>query len=382
MLLDALAHALVDGVCAATLFSAAFSASAQSAFASLILLYDLLAFATQGLTGLLADWLNARFDRSARLRRGTGLRLCTAFSCLLTAAAWVLPLSPLLRAVTAGVGNSLFHVFGGVRCLTGAGGKLGPLGVFVAPGAVGLAAGRCFPAAGGFLCGGLVLCAGAMLLCRKEQAGACFKAAGEKELSVRPEHGESPLRKGPERDRYPVLPVCAALLFAVAVRSFGGFLYAFPWKTGTAAALLLAAACAGGKAAGGFLADRFGIRTVALVSIPLSGLLTALFPGSMPLSLAGQFLLNLTMPLTLHLLYAALPEAPGFSFGLAASMLAVGYWAARSISLPAEWLILAVAAVFFLNFLAMWYACKKLCPDAPKKAGRFSSGAAIRKETR
>lgn len=170
-----------------------------------------------------------------------------------------------------------------------------------------------------------------------------------------------------------MLLVCAALLFAVAVRSFGGFLCDFPWKTGAAEALLLAAACAGGKAAGGFLADRFGIRVVALVSIPLSGLLTVLFSGSMALSLAGQFLLNLTMPLTLHLLYAALPEAPGFSFGLAASMLAVGYGAARSVSLPSGQMLLA-AAVFLLNFFAMWYACEKLCPAGTERGRRAFSG--------
>ena len=35
----------------------------------------------------------------------------------------------------------------------------------------------------------------------------------------------------------------------------------------------------------------------------------------------GQFLLNLTMPVTLWLLYLAMPDSPGFAFGLAASAL-------------------------------------------------------------
>ena len=44
----------------------------------------------------------------------------------------------------------------------------------------------------------------------------------------------------------------------------------------------------------------------------------------MPLSLVGQIAINLTMPVTLYLLYKLMPETPGFAFGLAATALLPG----------------------------------------------------------
>ena len=41
----------------------------------------------------------------------------------------------------------------------------------------------------------------------------------------------------------------------------------------------------------------------------------------MPASLIGQLLLNLSMPVTLWLLYRLMPQDPGLAFGLAASAL-------------------------------------------------------------
>lgn len=311
-----LLHALVDGVCAAALFSRLEPLMGGALFSHYVLLYDLLAFATQGLTGLLADGLRRH-------------KLLLRLACLLVALGGLLPLPPLPRVLALGLGNSLFHVAGGALCLKRSGGRAWPLGVFVAPGAVGLACGIQFPA----LCTALALLLAALCLL--------------------PLRAAAPPRR-PQRDAPACWPAAGLLLLCVFARSFGGFALPFSWNTTVCTALLLALCTAGGKALGGFLCDWRGPRVLSLLSIPLAALLTALCPGRPLPALLGQLLLNLSMPVTLLLLDRALPGSPGFSFGLAASALLPGMFCAQL--LPASQggralLALAVAAVNLASIL-------------------------------
>ena len=100
-----------------------------------LLLYNCFAFAVQMPVGLLADTLG-----------GTG-RLA-AMGCGLTALAWGLP-GLLPAAVCAGLGNACFHVGGGLYTLNGSG-RCGPLGLFVSPGALGIALGTLLAPGGAF----------------------------------------------------------------------------------------------------------------------------------------------------------------------------------------------------------------------------------------
>ena len=107
LVLDALAHLLVDGMCAAAMFGPVRSAGD---FSQLILLYNTLAFSTQCLVGIAAD----------RLRRHG---VFTVAALLLVAAAAVLPLPTLLRVGCLGMGNSVFHVAAGSRTLERSGSR-------------------------------------------------------------------------------------------------------------------------------------------------------------------------------------------------------------------------------------------------------------------
>ena len=77
-------------------------------------------------------------------------------------------------------------------------------------------------------------------------------------------------------------------------------------------------------------------------------------------SLIGQFLLNLTMPVTLWQLYRALPREPGFSFGLAASALWPGAFLGKVLNqsgaAPQPYVIVS----FLFGFAAILWAEKKL----------------------
>lgn len=287
----ATAHSLVDGVCAAALFSIV-AANGGTEFAWMLVLYNMLAFATQPLVGLITD----RLEHHHRV---------AAVGCALVLVGFLLPVSNWARISLLGIGNSIFHVGGGTVCLRHFAGRAAPLGVFVAPGALGLAVGSNLPHSGWLLCLALLVVAAGLFL---------------------------PDRKLPESTRLKRLRISsnwkvlagALLLGVIFVRALGGSAVSFPWKQGALLSILLAAFVMLGKAAGGFLSDRFGVLPVVLVSILFSGVLTIFFSDSMALSLLGQFALNCSMPVTLLLLYQLMPDAPGLSFGLAAAILYPG----------------------------------------------------------
>lgn len=326
--LHALAHLLVDAVCAAALFGPLYGQPDRALY---FLVYNTLAFSTQCLVGLAADRIGKH-------------RLFAAAAMLCVSAGFALPLPPPLRLLLIGLGNSVFHVAAGTETLARSGGRAAPLGIFVAPGAVGLSLGTLFPAMGPVLAG--LLAAAAILL--------LFGAGAEPAPAVR-----STRNKTERPGREALLPALL-LTAAVGVRAVGGAAVVFPWQTGPALALLTGCVVFAGKAAGGFLCDGLGPRRAAWLSLPPAALLICFCWAWMLPGLLGQFALNLTMPITLWLLYRTMPESPGFSFGLAASALWPGTLAGKFIRLTgsARWALLL--GCFLFGLFAILYALRRL----------------------
>ena len=289
------AHFLVDFACACLLFR---RFQGDLGWAELLVAYNLCAFAVQMPLGVLAD----RWNRDL---------LLAALGCALVGAAY-LGLSAWPAAALAGLGNAAFHVGAGLEVFNAAGRRAGPLGVFVSPGALGLYAGTLLEKSE--LLPALAPPA-AMVL-----AGACLLAAS------RMSH-DGWTTENPAPDLPPLKETALPLLglFAVVVlRSFVGMNLTFPWKGEGAWTLALTCALALGKAAGGFLADRFGAENTAAVSLALCAIL--LLAGELPLcGTAAVLLFNMTMPLTLWAAARLLPAARGFAFGLLTFGLFLGF---------------------------------------------------------
>ena len=291
--LYSLAHFWVDLSCALLAFR---TLSASPDFALCLLLYNFCAFALQMPLGLLAD----RLDRNGAV---------AAAGCALVALAYAVPL-PLAAAVTAGVGNALFHLGGGIDTLNTGLDRSAALGIFVSPGAVGLFLGTLWgrgdaaPLWAGPV--GLLLLAGAILwLCRRTFG------------SLR--SGNAPVEAEPAGGSWlPLVP----LFLVVVLRSWMGLGQSFPWKAAWGLPLVLALAL--GKAAGGFLMDAVGPRRAAGWSLALAAALY-LFSGHAAPGLMAVFLFNMTMPMTLWAAAQLLPGAKGFGFGLLTFALFVGY---------------------------------------------------------
>ena len=315
LFVHSMAHLLVDACCAAALFG---PLGGRTDLGTLIWIYSTLAFSTQCLVGLAAD----------RIRRH---RISAAAAMVCVAAGFALPLSPLPRVILIGLGNSVFHVAAGTETLERSGFRAAPLGVFVAPGAIGLTLGTLFPGLGPLFAALLIVAAAASGFVKTE--------------AVQPSK-VSPFPMSSRRS------AAAALLLtaAVAVRAVGGTAVRFPWQTGPALVLLTTGFVFAGKTAGGFLCDRIGARQAAWCSVPPAAVLITFCAAWMLPALLGQLALNLTMPITLWLLYCAMPDAPGFAFGLAASALWPGTLIGKMIELtgPARWILLLVCFLFGL----------------------------------
>lgn len=324
--LNSISHFLVDALCISTLFG---SAAAAGDMSLAIVLYNSLAFSTQCVSGLFADMIR-RHSQSA------------AFSMLLVVLGYALPLPVLAKVSLVGIGNSIFHVAGGAMTLESSGGRAGKLGVFVAPGAFGVTLGMLYPHLAAVYAIAMLLCAAAYIfICIKKPEMLPEKSA------------ES------TGEKFPILAV-VLLTFAVAVRAVGGSAVSFPWKSGAGMAILMTAFVFAGKSAGGFVCDRFGAVKMSWVTIPLSAVLIAFCSGYMLPSLVGQLLLNLSMPVTLYLMYRAMPDSPGFAFGLAASALWPGTIAGQLFTLTGPALWICVIACFVFGLGAVIYADKKL----------------------
>lgn len=285
--LYSLAHFWVDLSCALLVFR---TMAGEADFMLCLLLYNFCAFALQMPFGLLAD----RLDRNG---------VVAAAGCVLTALAYLLPL-PVPAAVTAGVGNALFHLGGGVDTLNRSRESAWALGIFVSPGALGLFIGTLWGrgASPALWLGpaGLLALGGLILALRRGPSG-------NEAVDVSAPGGYAPL---------------PPLFLVVVLRSYMGMNQAFDWKAEWALVLTLALVL--GKTAGGFAMDRLGARSASAISL---GLASALYLASaLPLpGVLAVFLFNMTMPVTLWAAARVMPGAKGFTFGLLTFALFLGY---------------------------------------------------------
>lgn len=265
-----------------------------------LVLYNFCAFAMQAPLGLLGDKLN----RNA---------LYAAAGCVIVALSAFLAKYAVLACITAGLGNALFHLGGGIDTLNESGEKCGRLGVFVSPGAFGIFFGTRLGRAKALnayaviavliFIGAVILLTAARkkLLLRSKNVPVSFKGLGDPG----------------------VIPAALCFFLVVCLRSFAGSSMAFPWKAVGQWAVINTCAVVFGKTAGGFIADRFGAVRSSWVTLGAAALLFLFSDHPLPGVLA-VFLFNMTMPVTLGALGRMLPGVKGFAFGTLTLALFVG----------------------------------------------------------
>lgn len=301
----ALVHMAVDLSCAFLVYTYVLGGEQWYLW---LLLYNFCAFALQMPIGAAAD----RLDRNSCVAVG---------GCAGVLAGLLLGIAgfPAGAAVVAGIGNACFHVGGGIDVLNHSERRAAPLGIFVAPGALGIFLGTMLGRAGteaAVWIGGLLILSAVVIRA----------AAGREKLWL--SSGNAPfsfLVPSSSVSSGRTLMAAACFLAAVILRSYSGMIQNFPWKeTLAGSGFILAGAVVLGKMAGGVLADKWGIQRTAFRSMCAAavGFLCLVYPAA---GILAVFFWNMSMPLTLWAVSKVFPGAKGFGFGLLTFGLFVGF---------------------------------------------------------
>ncbi len=288
-------HFTVDFSCFYLLYALFLPGMSQAEIGVGFLLYNILAFGLQPFLGYFCDSRPAFLaGRLGAVLTGTGVAL------------GLLQL-PWLALITAALGNAWFHVAGGIDSLVHARGKLARSGVFVSTGAVGVVLGTLAGQTGAsplFPLGLLLLALLAMWGIRPAgEPLSCWFSAANPRLGY----------------------LAAALaLAAIVIRAYGGGKIPMDWKTSASLGLLPGIFSCLGKAAGGLLADRVGVKRFGALALLLSIPLLCFGGGNIFASLAGVFLFNTSMPVSLCTVASLFPHSPGLAFGLTTLALLCG----------------------------------------------------------
>ncbi len=320
-LLLSMLHLLVDGLCACGLMLMSCLMPSDVWACVIIVLYDVLAFGTQPLTG---RWVDTGGAGVGRLEWSVAL---LAFGALVS----VLPVSvnifvALAGAALLGMGNSLFHVYGGRYVAVVSRNDIRVMGIFVSTGAVGLATGLGFSSPVLLAVFVFALLALAALHIRHDVA-----LTGSSSIVNTGEARQSPAIQGvgSASSAVPFL-LLSCLMLVVAGRAFIGenvpsMSNSFPTMGAPLTMVMASVVIMVGKASGGFLSRIWGVRTVFCVSMLLGAATFLMCPRHHAFVLSTLLLINISMPCTLYWATKAVPGREGWVFGLLAMSLLPGY---------------------------------------------------------
>lgn len=300
-------HLLVDGVCVCCLYLMAASLSA-SCLVGIFLTYNILAFLTQPLTGL---WADTTERRHWMLLAAVLLLTLAVLATSVVVSLGLSAMGATVVAILLGMGNSLFHVWGGKQVAVTTGNDMRALGAFVSTGAFGLALGYVFFS-------WTLLYVALLSIC--VLSTACVQT----DVTASP---TEPTDKPAERPFGSMLTGVSllVLMLVVMLRSFVGETFTGEVSKASGLVLLLGFLSMLGKMAGGWIARRLGIvRTLVLVVL-LAAVCLVFRDCGLATVLVGLFAVNCTMPVTLYLANAVLPRREGLAFGLLAAALIPGY---------------------------------------------------------
>ena len=289
-----LCHMAVDFLCAFSLYHT-FKES-YNAF----LIYNFCAFALQMPLGLLLDkWClyTKKEILPGKIFVLAGI-ICTIVGSYIS-------------YIILGIGNALFHVGGGVITInednnTKLNGK--GLGVFVAPGAIGLFLGSIFYSNNYYSVIQMIvaislLFIGILLMIDKY----------ELELIEKINENNSNL-----------ISIIVGCFLVVILRSLTSMAISFPWRKGFLISFLSVIFLAFGKTLGGFIQASIGMKKTTIITLSIAAIAYA-FGNNIIFGLIALLFFNMTMPLTLYLLSKNMENTPGFAFGILTFGLFLGY---------------------------------------------------------
>lgn len=308
-------HMLVDGLCA---YALAWTSPDLVYALRLYLIYNFCAFVLQMPIGAILDGYMQR-------NRTQGLPFIyalTGSAITLTGAICImfLPATSIFEpmgVIILGIGNALFHIGGGVGSIyeDHENDKKGSnLGLFVAPGALGLFLGSSFAYVSPPLSLGFYLIISVIVYSLLSKT---YSKEADNDIFIIDNEKEDTFNKNDLK-----LIICCFIV--VILRSYMGLGITMSWKIGLTLPFIAVLCVVFGKIGGGMLAARFDMGKVIIVTLVISSICYALIDHPL-FGLIALLTFNTTMPITLYMLVNRFKDMPGFFFGLLTLALFTGY---------------------------------------------------------
>ncbi len=242
------------------------------------------------------------------------------------------------------LGNAFLHVAGAENTLKTSGGKLAPSAIFVAGGSFGVITGRLL---GTTLISPLIFILPILslipfvLLADKfvDNKSNCKKYNYVKE------------------NISPYIVVLIAFL-VVIVRGYLGYGIPTSWNKTVVQNVIFFFTMGLGKALGGILSDKFGIRRVAVLSTLLAIPFLCFGDNIMIVSIIGVMFFSMTMSITLGILVSELKDTPGLAFGITTIGLFLGTAPIFFIKLTQQINIILIIVISIICSIALGWVLK------------------------
>ena len=305
-------HLLVDGICLCTLYIMASSFRMNNILA-VFLTYNIIAFMSQPFTGILVDkykkihWI---------LISAIAFLIFAVVGCIILTNSQSIQgkVIPLIIALLLGIGNSLFHVWGGKQIVLKTGNDMRSLGVFVSTGAFGLAVSLVFYSWSLLYLYLIILCLLAYLYISADDGNNVKSKIDNHEVSNDNKYSTSLVLAS-------ILAVAAFVMF----RSFIGETFSSDIHKNNFLIIILGAVAMFGKMSGGWIARKIGIAKTLFFDILIVAICYLLKADGLLPVLAGIYVINTTMPITLYLANHVLKGKEGLAFGILAAALIPGF---------------------------------------------------------
>ena len=302
-----------------------------------IIMYNFFAFAFQVPMGFIMDKL--------KLYKYVGIiGFCLIGICYVLGFGNAIVLSSIV-----GIGNGLFHLEGGVNAFENSKGKAFLNGVFVAPGAMGIFLGTFFyeQLAATYLPIILILVAMFLLIFVQR----------DKIDYIEEEH-KNIAKAGMLFKAHDILTIALLIGASIIVRSIGGGAIKYDWKPKDSLLIgILYTTCVIlGKAFGGMIGDKLGLKKTAIISLG-AACISLILGFNIPFfGYFGIFLFNVPMAITLILLEKCNVKYLATMVGSNTLFLFIGYLICLNPLTLNNYAVLIISII--LAMLSIWFAFK------------------------
>ena len=301
------------------------------------LLYDIMAFLPQGFYGYLHD---------IKIKINFGV-----LGTVLTTGALVLfsfNVNPFVVIIILTTGNAMIHLHAAELTLRSSKGRMSPSAFFVSGGSFGVITGKLLAMYAVPLIYIVVLNAISII---PILISMIFKNTFD----------DNNLRcYNYSNQRLKSVTIITLATIVVAVRAYMGFGIPTSWNKTVLQNVALYCCMGAGKAIGGILIDKIGIRKTALISTVGSLPLLMFGNNIMSISLVGIMMFSMTMAITLALIASELHDYPGVAFGFTTVGLFIGtlpVFFFRVSSVLVNCIIVSVLSL--LSIIILNYICRK-----------------------